>query len=36
LQLGLEDDVKEKFYKYFSDFKPLDDFKILDEQKYLS
>lgn len=33
LQLGLEEDVKENFYKHFSDFEVLDDFKILDEQK---
>ncbi len=33
LQLGLEEDAVENFYKYFSDFKPLDDFQILQEQK---
>ncbi len=33
LQLGLEEDVKENFYKHFSDFNPLDDFQILEEQK---
>lgn len=33
LQLGLEEDAKENFYKYFSDFTPLDDLQILDEQK---
>lgn len=33
LQLGLEDDAKDNFYKHFSDFIMLDDYKILDEQK---
>ena len=33
LQLGLEDDAKENFYKHFSDFIELDDLNILDEQK---
>jgi len=33
LQLGLEDDAKDHFYKHFNDFKPLDDLKILQEQK---
>ena len=33
LQLGLEDDAKENFYKHFNDFTELDDSKILDEQK---
>ena len=33
LQLGLEDDAKDNFYKYFDDFTELDDLKILDEQK---
>ncbi len=33
LQLGLEEDAKDDFYKRFSDFTPLDDFKILEEQK---
>ncbi len=33
LQLGLEEDVKENFYKHFDDFVPLDDFEILQEQK---
>ena len=33
LQLGLEDDAKDNFYKHFSDFTPLDDYKTLDEQK---
>ncbi len=33
LQLGLEDDVIDKFYKNFSDFVSLDDFQTLNEQK---
>jgi coproporphyrinogen III oxidase-like Fe-S oxidoreductase len=33
LQLGLEEDAKENFYKHFPDFRPLNDFQILDEQK---
>ena len=33
LQLGLEEDAKDNFYKYFSDFRSLDDFQILEEQK---
>ena len=33
LQLGLEEDAKENFYKHFNDFKSLDDFQILEEQK---
>lgn len=33
LQLGLEDDVIEKFYKHFDDFIPLNDLETLDEQK---
>jgi hypothetical protein len=33
LQLGLEEDAKENFYKHFADFRPLNDFQILDEQK---
>jgi len=33
LQLGLEDDAKDNFYKHFSDFKPLDDLQTLQEQK---
>ena len=33
LQLGLEDDAKDNFYKHFSDFKMMDDHQILDEQK---
>lgn len=35
LQLGLEEDVKDYFYKKFDDFILLDDMKILDEQKRL-
>ena len=33
LQLGLEEDAKENFYKHFNDFNPLDDSQILQEQK---
>ena len=33
LQLGLEEDAKDNFYKHFSDFKPIDDVQILEEQK---
>jgi radical SAM superfamily enzyme YgiQ (UPF0313 family) len=33
LQLGLEEDVKEKFYKNFNDFSMLDDYALLYEQK---
>lgn len=33
LQLGLEDDAKENFYKHFSDFKELDDEQVLREQR---
>ena len=33
LQLGLEDDAKENFYKHFNDFIAIDDFEVLDEQK---
>lgn len=33
LQLGLEDDAKENFYKHFSDFLELGDVEILQEQK---
>jgi len=33
LQLGLEDDAKDNFYKHFRDFTPLDDYQILEEQK---
>lgn len=33
LQLGLEEDAKENFYKHFKDFTMLDDYQILHEQK---
>ncbi|MBU1215757.1 radical SAM protein [bacterium] len=33
LQLGLEEDAEDNFYKHFADFRPLNDFQILDEQK---
>jgi radical SAM superfamily enzyme YgiQ (UPF0313 family) len=33
LQLGLEEDAKDNFYKHFNDFTPLDDVQILQEQK---
>ncbi len=33
LQLGLEDDAKQNFYKHFEDFTPLNDLKIVQEQK---
>lgn len=33
LQLGLQDDVIEKFYKHFDDFIPLDDMEMMEEQK---
>lgn len=33
LQLGLENDVKERFLKYFENFQMLNDYQILDEQK---
>ncbi len=33
LQLGLEEENKENFYKYFSDYTPIDDIQILEEQK---
>jgi len=33
LQLGLEEDAKDNFSKHFDDFTPLDDYKILTEQK---
>ncbi|HIP02628.1 MAG TPA: radical SAM protein [Campylobacterales bacterium] len=33
LQLGLEEDVKAKFYKSFSDFTMLEDYALLHEQK---
>ncbi len=35
LQLGLDENIKEKFLKGFESFKPLDDEQILDEQKRL-
>lgn len=33
LQLGLEDDVRDRFYKHFDNFKMLNDYQVLDEQK---
>ncbi len=33
LQLGLEEDAKDNFYKHFDDFTPLNDDQILEEQK---
>ncbi len=33
LQLGLEDDAKDNFYKHFSDFESIGDLQILQEQK---
>lgn len=33
LQLGLEDDAKDNFYKHFTDFKQINDIQILKEQK---
>jgi radical SAM superfamily enzyme YgiQ (UPF0313 family) len=33
LQLGLEDDAKDNFYKHFNNFKHLNDLQILQEQK---
>ena len=33
LQLGLEEDVIDKFHSHFDDYIALDDFEILDEQK---
>lgn len=33
LQLGLEEDVRERFLKHFDHFKMLDDYQVLDEQK---
>ena len=33
LQLGLEEDAKENFYKHFHDYVPLEDIEILQEQK---
>lgn len=35
LQLGLEEGIKERFFKQFEDFKMLDDAQILEEQKRL-
>ncbi|MEA3289671.1 MAG: radical SAM protein [Campylobacterota bacterium] len=35
LQLGLEDNIKKRFYNKFEDFEPLDDEAILKEQKEL-
>jgi len=34
LQLGLQEDAKENFYKHFPDFEALDDREIIQEQKY--
>ena len=33
LQLGLDDDVRERFLKHFDSFKMLNDYQVLDEQK---
>jgi len=33
LQLGLEEDVQENFYKHFDDFIPLENMKMIHEQK---
>jgi radical SAM superfamily enzyme YgiQ (UPF0313 family) len=33
LQLGIEEDVKDNFYKHFDDFTPLNDYQVLNEQK---
>lgn len=33
LQLGLEEDVRERFLKHFDNFKMLNDYQVLDEQK---
>jgi radical SAM superfamily enzyme YgiQ (UPF0313 family) len=33
LQLGLEEDVRERFLKHFDNFKILNDYQVLDEQK---
>lgn len=33
LQLGLEEDVRERFLKHFDNFNMLDDYQVLDEQK---
>jgi len=35
LQLGLEEGIKERFFKHFDHFTMLDDWQILDEQKRL-
>lgn len=33
LQLGLEEDIRERFLKHFDNFKMLNDYQVLDEQK---
>lgn len=33
LQLGMQEDAKDNFYKHFSDFVMLDDYQVLNEQK---
>ncbi|MDQ7066838.1 MAG: hypothetical protein Q9M40_01905 [Sulfurimonas sp.] len=33
LELWLEDDAKDNFFKHFNDFTPLDDTLVLEEQK---
>jgi len=33
LQLGIDEDIKNNFYKHFDDFKMLSDVQVLDEQK---
>ena len=33
LQLGIDDDARDNFYKHFNDFNALNDYQILDEQK---
>lgn len=33
LQLGIEEEAKDNFYKHFTDFTMLDDYQMLDEQK---
>ncbi len=33
LQLGLDEDVRDRFHKHFDDFKTLNDYQVLDEQK---
>lgn len=35
LQLGLEEEIKEKFTKHFDNFEELNDYQVLDEQKRL-